>query len=175
MKSSQIKYRYRQFIQAINGSPSLSHLDEVSQTLNGKQLKLFQQLQPSEQLHAILVFQQLKRLGNSHHNLLVAALLHDVGKTRYPINNLQRIIIVIFDKLFPNWVKRTKDSSPVGWKRPFVVAENHAEWGAEMATLCDSDVMTVKLIRRHQTKIAGKFIKLEDQLLYALQQADNQN
>jgi hypothetical protein len=68
-----------------------------------------------------------------------------------------------------------------GWKRPFVIAEQHADWGAEMAARLGASPTSVNLIRRHQQMIqfhnshTATAASKEDQLLYRLQLLDNES
>ncbi|MCP5099393.1 MAG: hypothetical protein GY943_27885, partial [Chloroflexi bacterium] len=62
----------------------------------------------------------------------------------------------------------------VGWKRPFVVRQKHAAWGAEMAEKVGSSATVVALIRRHQDNLTI-INNEEDKLLTQLQWADDQN
>jgi predicted HD phosphohydrolase len=132
-------------------------------------------MQPSEQWHASLVVQRLKEDGQDHPALLTAALLHDVGKILYPLSPLERATIVLGKKFFPRLASRWGKGTPWGFRRPFVVAERHAEWGADLAARADASAKTVNLIRRHQDAPLEKPRSLEDCLLRALQGADDSN
>jgi hypothetical protein len=59
---------------------------------------------------------------------------------------------------------------PISIRRPFVVAAHHPEWGADLAEQAFASPRIVELIRRHQD-----FPAFDDQLLVALQAADDKN
>jgi hypothetical protein len=132
-------------------------------------------MQPSEQWHATLVMQRLKDAGQDHPDLLAVALLHDVGKILYPLSPLERAVIVLGKKFFPRLASRWGKGTRQDFRRPFVVAERHAEWGADLAARAGASTMTVNLIRRHQDALLENSISLEDHLLSALQRADDSN
>jgi putative nucleotidyltransferase with HDIG domain len=171
-------YRAHQFFQALTARPSPEDLEKVENVLSPALLKLFFQLQASEQSHSIEVFQKLREENEKNDDLLVAALLHDIGKSCHPLSLWERIIIVLGKTMFPEKVSEWGRAEISGWKRPFVVAEQHAEWGAEMAKNAGASEMTVMLIRRHQDQIKDTLaekLSLEEELLYRLQIMDNES
>jgi hypothetical protein len=141
-------------------------------------MDLFYQMQPGEQAHSLEIYEQLLAQGETSPDLLAAALLHDVGKTRYPLQSWERAEIVIAKKLLPKRARQWGLGTPAGWKRPFVVAERHPEWGADMAAQAGASEMTVQLVLRHQDKInPAPFnhgeARPEEILLYRLQLLDD--
>jgi putative nucleotidyltransferase with HDIG domain len=195
----RIYYRTRQFWHELRLSPTTNEMDRARSVLSSAQLDLFIRLQPGEQSHSLAVFNKLCAAGEDNHDLLVAALLHDVGKTSYPLKLWERVWIVIANAVFSRFLKRwalgdlenLKDLS--FWKRPLVVAEQHPKWGAELAAQSGSSPLVVSLIRRHQdTLVVGdyssaqkrisasgqndlKFLGFEDCLLQKLQAADDES
>lgn len=176
----RIQYRLNQFWNAIKARPGAGQVVEAGQVLNPVQVELFLEMQPGEQAHSLKIYQDLVAAGENNQDLLAAALLHDVGKSRYPLAVWERTIIVIARAILPGKVSEWGKGSPRGWRRPFVIAERHAEWGAEMAAKAGSSSLTIDLIRRHQKKIlsesvSGKPQQSVDELLFLLQQFDDQN
>ena len=173
MKKLDILYRPRQFLLALRVDPlTENELAPASAVLNSKQMNLFTRLQPSEQLHAIRVLETLIGQGETHPDLLTAALLHDVGKSRVPLRLWERIFIVLAKMFLPNQVKKWGSGSPYGWRRPFVVAEQHPAWGAEMAADADVSPLTRLLIQKHQDDFTSELDTLEMDLLATLRAAD---
>ena len=182
----RIIYRMRQTWAALTAKPDRIELREVKEYLSPAEHSLFIQLHPSEQSHSISVFHQLRQDGVKQPDLLKAALLHDVGKTRYPLHLWERILIVLGRKISPGLAGSVSGKDLDSWKRPFVVSQNHAEWGARMAAGAGASRLTVALINRHQQEILNgepppannhshtePHELSEDQLLALLQKYDN--
>ena len=209
MNASRIFYRTRQFWQALGANLSPEDLDLVREVLAPSQRRLFEQLQMSEKVHSMKVLRALLDQGENHPDLLVAALLHDVGKSRFPLNMWDRILIVLGKAFFPQSAKRwgsepasalesihsadrrgllaeashnpdhrglpTETFSNI-WLRPFIIAERHPAWGAEMAAQVGASPLAVALIRRHQDKLdpdLGGNSGMEGYLLRKLQAVDD--
>jgi hypothetical protein len=209
MNASRIFYRTRQFWQALGANLSPEDLDLVREVLAPSQRRLFEQLQMSEKVHSMKVLRALLDQGENHPDLLVAALLHDVGKSRFPLNMWDRILIVLGRAFFPQRAKRW-GSEPVSalkslhssdrrglltetsrnpdrrglltetllrnWRRPFIIAERHPAWGAEMAAQAGASPLAVAIIRRHQDELGpgpGSNSGMQGQLLRKLQAVDD--
>jgi len=91
--------------------------------------------------------------------------------------------VVLVKNLLPGTFQRWGASGDIlGWKRIFVVAEQHPAWGAEMAALAGASQLTVNLIRRHQERsspVSKADFELgirtqEDYYLYQLQYLDEE-
>ena len=185
MRLEFIVYRIRQFWLAVHGAPDPGDLALARSILTPQQMELFQQMQLNEQAHSLQVCKRLAQQkegesGDERECLLVAALLHDVGKNRQPLSLLERVEIVVAHALLPEKSKAWGALPPgdaagqkSGWRRPFVTAEHHAVWGAKMATAAGASPLAVALIRRHQELPNPGSTGLEERLLARLQSADN--
>jgi hypothetical protein len=178
----RVLYRVRQFWHALTGVPAQEDLDQARQVLSPSLMALFLNLQPSEQAHSLGIYRQLLQQEEADQDLLVAALLHDVGKIRYPLRLWERVAIVLGKAWFPERVKAWGQAAPCGWKRPFVVAERHPAWGAELAAQAGASPMVVSLIQRHQdvpgpgsVTHSEESALIEDRLLICLQSLDNES
>ena len=192
MRLESIFYRSRQFWQALYAVPSPEDVSLARTILSPDQLDLFARLQRNEQAHSLLVFKRLYAHCEQdpveyEADLLAAALLHDVGKSCYRLSLWERVLIVLAKVMLPGRLKewgaapmskcqeRASGSSgwrEFGWKRAFVIAEQHPLWGAEMAAEAGCSPITVSLICRHQDILKFPLRTPEDLLLYRLQQAD---
>ena len=140
--------------------------------LSPELMQLFLRQHPSEQAHSLKIFTNLSEQGEVSPDLLSAALIHDVGKSRYPLRIWERVLVVLIQALAPGKAEQWGRAEPHGWKRPFVVAQQHAAWGAEMAQACGASPITVELIRRHQEAPCSNSMRPENELLCRLQSLD---
>ena len=152
---------------------------EIAAVLNEREWVLFQRYSPEDQWHSYRVFCTLQTAGHTQPDLLAAALLHDVGKTRLPLSAWERSLIVLAQLLLPRPAAAWGQGQAHGWRRPFVVRARHPAWGADMARAAGSRPLTVSLIYHHQDTLAGAGVgemsAAEVQLLHYLQWADDQN
>jgi hypothetical protein len=130
-------------------------------------------MQPAEQVHAYQIFKRLETAGQTTPDLLKAALLHDVGKILVPLSIFDRVVIVLGKYLFRKAALRWAEGTPHAWRLPFVVAEQHAEWGADLASQAGASPLTVELIRRHHDSPVRNPDSQIEHLLAALQAADD--
>jgi hypothetical protein len=137
---------------------------------------LFSRLQPSEQIHALRVLQTIQRQGENDPDLQTAALLHDIGKARAPLKIWERVVIVLGKAFFPARIKSWGQGPPKGWRRAFVIAEQHPAWGGELASEAGTTPLAISLIRAHQSLEKTPFeTPYQNHLLEILQKADHQN
>ena len=170
---SRLAYRSRQFWNNLIASriPSETLLPHLTAT----QLSLFQRMQPSEQAHAYQIFKHLETDGQTDPDLLAAALLHDVGKILHPLSIIDRVMIVLGKRFFPGAAQRWASGPPRGLHRPFVVAAQHAGWGAELASQAGASARTVELVRHHHDVRQTNPDSPTKSLLAALQAADDES
>ena len=166
---SRMRYRSRQFLEALLNRNIRVPDESLRPHLTPDQIGLFRRMQPSEQAHAFQVLKALVANGQNDPDLLTAALLHDCGKVRAPLNLVERIVIVLGNRLLPGAAKRWGTGEARGPRRPFVVAAQHPAWGAELAAAAGASGTACGLIRDHQDhSVSG------DPLLKALQAVDDE-
>jgi hypothetical protein len=149
----------------------------VASVLSPRLRDLFYTMRRSEQQHSINVLRTLRRWGYDNPSLMVAALLHDVGKTRAAYHLWDRVLVVLLRSVAPWRVARWgyEVEEPVGWRRPFVINLQHPRWSAQFAQQAGADPLAVELIARHQRKLRRDAETPTETLLVALQAADNAN
>lgn len=164
-------YRVRQFGQALAAGPlPPAATQEIVGLLSESEQLLFQRFSFNDQRHSYRVMKTLREAGQSDPDLLAAALLHDIGKSKYALPIWARSLVVLAHAFFPGRATGWGRGEARGWRRPFVVKNQHAAWGAEMAEAAGSRPGTVALIGRHDEPL-----KEGDELLRLLQWADDEN
>ncbi len=167
----QAVYRVRQFLAALTAPLVREDADVVAQVLTPAQQALFRRMSAPDRWHALRVYQALAAREPQMPDLLVAALLHDVGKAAGPPPLWVRVAVVLLERWAPRWLDHLSKGDPRGWRRPFAVYQRHAEIGAEWAAQAGCSPLTVALIRRHHEP-PGLSEDEEDRLLALLQEAD---
>ncbi len=179
MNPARLFYRTHQFWRALAAQLENRDMDLACKWLPPAQAAIFRRLQPADQAHSLALLERLISQGECHPDLLAAALLHDVGKTLYPLKLWERVWIVLAYALAPGWVKR-KGGQPVqpgeqlpAWQKALVVAEQHPVWGAQLAAQAGSSPLVLELIRRHHEKRLDQPQSPAEILLHKLQSIDN--
>ncbi len=171
-----LRYRLWQFWQIVTAVPlEPAAREEIAAILSPSEMALFDRFALNDQWHSYRVMKLLQEAGHEQPALLVAALLHDVGKTKLPLSLWERSFIVLASILLPRQTAVWGQGEAVGWKRPFVVKVQHPAWSADMVTAAGSDPLAVELIRRHQDPIIPDDQSEAARLLCLLQWADDQN
>ena len=166
-------------------APSAEDIQLAREALSPELMVLFLQMQPSDQVHSLKIFKALRRGGEISPDLLAAALLHDVGKSRCRLTPWERGFVVIFRRIAPKLADSWGKSELMGWKKPFVVYACHPQWGADLVQAGGGNPLVVDLIRRHQQSVARdrqeridpreSSYTLSDDLLLQLQRLDNES
>lgn len=165
--------RIRQTLQALTAFFRPVDDGLAEKYLSTSQLALFKRMSRAERQHHLRVLKKLLKRGQTHPALLVAALLHDVGKTQTRFTLIERILAVLVKKFLPERFVQWSRHTPTGWRRAFVVSACHPAWGAAMADAAGSDPLALALIRHHQDKLQVVPRDEFENLLAALQAADD--
>jgi hypothetical protein len=168
----RLAYRARQFFSALTAPLATEDLRQAERMLTPAQRRLFLRMSPSDRRHGLTVCRALRAQGPQPADLLVAALLHDVGKTVVPSAIWIRVAAVLLERLAPRWLERLEKEPSARWVQAVTAYRQHAERGARWAARAGCSPTTVELIRRHETRV--DCIEQEvDLLLARLQAADD--
>lgn len=171
-----LTYRVRQFWRLVSAPVLPTHAwHEIERALNPEELALFRRFGSGDQQHGYAVMRTLIEAGEDEPALLTAALLHDVGKTRLNVRAWERVAGSLGEVLFPKRAAHWGRGDARGWRRPFVIRQQHPVWSAEMAAAAGSSPLAVTLMRHHQDK---QLAHLDDELgalLRRLQWADSRH
>ncbi len=150
-------YRVYQFFQALTARRlSSQEREQVASLLAPSQQALFGRMNAGDQRHSLHVMQSLLAEKRTGPDLLAAALLHDVGKSFHPLRLWERPVVVLIRHYRPEaavYWGRQPGKKYWGWTRPFVIYEQHADWGAKMAEDAGCSPLTVWLIRWHHSSL----------------------
>jgi hypothetical protein len=159
-----IKHRLRQGIRALLPRPGLDRSSLPPYLLTPAQADAFLALSPADQAHLLRVYGRLRDQAVTDRDLLVAALLHDIGKVT-PNGRVRLIDRVALVLLRPVAVRFASLPAPA-WRRGLAIAVHHAELGAARAAALGCSERTCWLIRHHHDDVVF------DQDLRLLQAAD---
>lgn len=164
-------YRIQQGLRALLSFSQAVDYELAGRYLNDRQMALFRQMKRSEQLHSLNVLRDVQAQESATpHDLAVAALLHDVGKIRYPLAIWQKTISVLVRRFAPRLYLRLSDGDPAhALNRPFAVNRHHPAWGAELLAQAETSERARWLVAHHADRDPT------DPLLRRLQRADDRN
>ena len=169
-------YRLQQGVRALVAFSQPVDLGLAERYLSQPLLALFQHMNRGEQLHSLAVLRDVLVQGDTPTDLAVAALLHDVGKSRYPIDMWQKTLAVIVRRLVPSAYTRWSEGSALNlWERPFVVYQQHPLWSAELLRTAGASEVACWLVAHHASCVETAPTPAQLEWLKRLQQADDQN
>lgn len=166
-------YRIGQGLRALTTWMQPVEDERAAQVLSPALYALYRRMGRSERQHSLRVLHELQTVGHDDPDLLVAALLHDVGKTRARFGVPAKTLVVLVKAIAPRYYWRWGSGSARGWRRPFAVSVQHPAWGAEMVAEAGGSPRAVELIARHQEMLDGPPQTEMDHLLVALQAVDD--
>ncbi|GAB4572705.1 MAG: hypothetical protein Kow0077_12900 [Anaerolineae bacterium] len=144
--------------------------------LTPPQMALFRRMRRSEQLHSLRVLRDLQAAGETDPDLMVAALLHDVGKTAARFWLPERVLVVLVRKFAPARHHHWGQTGTLhDWRKPFAISLRHPEWSAQMLERAGGTPRSVALVRQHADPVPDPPRNEFERLLAVLQWADNRN
>ncbi|AET68962.1 putative domain HDIG-containing protein [Desulfosporosinus orientis DSM 765] len=162
-------YRAHQFYRAIFSSIMPSDLRWAVNHLPPQAAELFLKQSRPEQRHAIDVARSIAKINHhlplsEFHNLMIAALLHDCGKSMVSIRLWERVYVVLIQKA-PRSLCFCLEKGNSIFSLPLKINTRHALWGAHLAERAGLNSEICLLIREHHNP--------SSKLGFILEQADN--
>lgn len=161
-------YRVHQFIKTIFSGINPSEIKWALDNLPPEARLLFLKQSRSDQRHAIDVAQSLLKEKNTlsrtdFQNLLIAALLHDSGKSKVCNRLWHQVFIVLMQKMPPSLWSRLERSHSF-FAAPLRTASQHAAWGCNLAQRAGLNPEICLLIYEHHnpTTELGRLLKMAD-------------
>ncbi|HEY8448604.1 MAG TPA: HD domain-containing protein [Thermomicrobiales bacterium] len=145
--------RLRQGVQALIPTAPPPERDAIiSEILTPAQAAAFRQLPAFDQRHLLRVYQRLRSAGERDEDVLIAALLHDIGKVgtegrvRLP-HRVARVLLARFAPGLLGWLARLPAPR---WRAGFALAVHHPTLGAERAATLGCSKRVCWLIAHHE-------------------------
>ena len=151
--ASRVRYRVRQFANVFRARLSDDEWRTAEALLAPPLLALFRQIPAMGQRHSMDVCATLQRQGCRDDDVLIAALLHDVGKGRIHVGH--RVAFVLLSRLAPGLLSWWAAERPGPWRRALYRTLHHDELGAAMAAQAGASPAVVALIRDHERPFAA--------------------
>ncbi len=144
-----VLYRIWQAFMTVTHRPTEEDLAQIRAFLPPKLWDLFLQMSPAEQAHGLRVWRALQAWGVQDRDVLMAGLLHDVGKSRFRLRLWERTLVVLLVKGFPHRWKEWARANGPRWRRALAATLEHPHRGAEMLAQHGAPPRVVMLTRYH--------------------------
>lgn len=153
--TAYVRKRIVQGLRGLQPARAGSHLDRTPlDYLTPLQRDRFLTLPPFDQQHLLRVAGFLRARGVDDPDVIVAGLLHDIGKVDgvHQVRFLDRVGKVLLKRISPRTLQRVANSYPNTWFAGLALTVRHPEIGAEIANGLGCSERTCWLIRYHEAE-----------------------
>ncbi len=140
-------YRAGQFVRGFRSTLSPEEIAAARALLGARELQLFAGLHPRDRRHSMNVMRWLEASTRPSRELLVAALLHDVGKGQLYV--LDRVAYVALNAISPQLLDGVAREHGPRWRQGLWRLRHHARLGAERLIEAGSSPRVVELVAAH--------------------------
>ncbi len=144
---SRAGYRAGQFARGFRTTLSPEEVATARALLDTRELQLFAGLHPRDRRHSMNVMRWLETRARPSRELLVAALLHDVGKGQLHV--LDRVAYVVLNAISARLIDRIARERGPRWRQGLWRLSHHARLGAERLVEAGSSPRVVELVAGH--------------------------
>ncbi|MYE31591.1 MAG: HD domain-containing protein [Chloroflexi bacterium] len=162
---SDLGAHVRRFFRGFRGTLTPDETGTVEALLSPEEFQCFCALQGREQRHAVDVLRHLQAHGAPSDDLLVAALLHNVGKGHIRLH--ERVAYTLLAMFTPRLLARVALPDGRGFRGAMAAQRDHPALGAEALAAIGVRPRVIELVRGHHDGSAGG-----DEELAALIEAD---
>ena len=144
---SDLAAHVRRFFRGFRGALTHEEARAVEALLGPAELRCFRALQGREQRHAVDVMQHLRTHGAPSDDLLVAALLHNVGKG--PLHLYERVAYTLLAMFTPRLLHRVARPDGRGFRLAMAAQRDHPARGVELLGAIGVRPRVLELVRGH--------------------------
>lgn len=142
--------RIKQFLLGIFSRLNSEDLDYINGKLDNDIRGIFADLSGYEKKHSVLTAKAIEKYLEDNNkvdpDLVKAALLHDIGKTRYHLNIIQKSVLVIFDYITGEKIKKYSGNKSIH------IFYNHGEIGYDILKSMGYNDRILSIVRNHHNK-----------------------
>lgn len=135
--------RIRQFFLCLFLNFNSDDMDYINEKLNNDIKPVFLKLSDYEKKHSILVAQAVEKEFMNDPDLILAALLHDIGKSKYHINIFQKSLFVLLDYLSRGKLKKFTGNKSI------YIFYNHGEAGYDILKSNNYNNRILEIVKNH--------------------------
>ena len=169
---SRVLYRSRQFFRGLRPSLQPVEIALARTILSPAEFSLFLHAEARDRRHSMDLLSLLTREAEAEGSppgeaLLVAALLHDIGKGR--MATWHRIAFVVLNAVNPGLASLCESSSGAEWRRSLWRLRHHARLGADILAGAGTDARVAEIVRAHTSppgddEEIARFIRADDRV-----------